>query len=73
MIEIPQYFAQIDADNIVTDIAVVQRAYLDANPERYTGIWVETFVNVPGKTYAGPGFIYDYDTKDFTAPPFVEA
>ena len=73
MIEIPQYFAQIDADNIVTDIAVVQRAYLDANPDRYTGIWVETFVNVPGKTYAGPGFIYDYDTKDFTAPPIVEA
>lgn len=71
MSEIPQYFAQIDADNIVTDVAVVQREYLDANPDRYTGTWVETFVNLPNKTYAGIGFIYDPATKDFSAPPFT--
>lgn len=69
MNEIPQYFAQIDADNIVTDVAVVQREYLDANPERYTGTWVETFVNLPNKTYAGIGFIYDPATQNFSAPP----
>lgn len=69
MSEIPQYFAQIDADNIVTDIAVVQREYLDANPDRYTGTWVETFINLPNKTYAGIGFIYDPATQDFSAPP----
>tara|TARA_R110000868_G_scaffold173093_1_gene409138 strand:+ start:1510 stop:1737 length:228 start_codon:yes stop_codon:yes gene_type:complete len=71
MSEIPQYFAQIDADNIVTDVAVVQRDYLDANPDRYTGTWVETFVNLPNKTYAGIGFIYDPATKDFHAPPYI--
>ena len=69
MNEIPQYFAQIDADNIVTDVAVVQRAFLEANPDRYTGTWVETFINLPNKTYAGIGFIYDPETQDFSAPP----
>lgn len=72
MSEIPQYFAQIDADNIVTDIAVVQRDYLDANPDRYLGTWVETFINLPNKTYAGIGMIYDSVTKDFHAPPVVD-
>ena len=69
MSEIPQYFAQINDDNIVTDVAVVQRAYLDANPDRYTGTWVETFINLPNKTYAGIGFIYDPATQNFSAPP----
>jgi hypothetical protein len=68
MTEIPQYFAQVDANNIVTDVAVVQREYLEANPERYLGTWVETFVNLPNKTYAGIGFIYDPIAKDFSAP-----
>ncbi len=68
MSEIPQYFAQIDDNNVVTDVAVVQREFLDANPDRYIGTWVETFVNLPNKTYAGIGFIYDPKTKDFSAP-----
>ena len=68
MTEIPQYFAQVDANNIVTDVAVVQREYLEANPDRYPGIWVETFINLPNKTYAGIGFIYDPIDKDFLAP-----
>jgi len=63
-----QYFAQINDNNIVTDIAVVHRDFLDANPERYTGTWVETFFDLPNKTYAGIGFTYDPVTKDFTAP-----
>jgi hypothetical protein len=71
MNEIPQYFAQIDDNNIVTDVAVVQREFLDANPERYTGTWVETFVNLPNKTYAGIGFIYDPAKKDFNAPEYT--
>ena len=69
---VAQYFAQIDADNIVTDIAVVQRDYLDANPDRYPNTWVETFINLPNKTYAGIGFIYDPIAKDFSAPPVVD-
>jgi hypothetical protein len=64
-----QYFAQIDANNVVTHVAVVQQDFLEANPDRYTGTWVETFIGVEGTTYAGLGFIYDPATKNFTAPP----
>jgi len=59
------YFAQLDDNNIVTAIAVVERAFLDANPERYPGRWVETFFNLPNKTYAGVGCTYDENTHDF--------
>jgi hypothetical protein len=41
---------------------------LEANPERYTGTWVETFFDTAGKTYAGIDFTYDEATKDFVAP-----
>ena len=64
-----QFFAQIDNNNIVTDVRVVTREFLEANPERYTGRWVETFFDTAGKTYAGIGFIYDETTQDFTPPP----
>ena len=68
---IRQFFAQINADNIVTNVHVVTQEFIDANPERYSGTWVETFFNNPNKTYAGIGFTYDYDTQDFVAP-YVE-
>jgi hypothetical protein len=64
----PQYFAQIDDNNIVTQVAVVTRAFLNENPDRYPGTWVETFEDLPNKTYAGIGYTYDETTKDFTAP-----
>ncbi len=67
-----QYFAQIDDNNVVTHVAVVQRDFLEANPERYSGTWVETFFDSPNKTYAGIGFTYDPATQDFTAPPVPE-
>jgi hypothetical protein len=63
-----QYFAQIDDNNVVTHIAVVQREFLEANPDRYTGRWVETFFDTEGKTYAGVGFTYDEVSEDFVAP-----
>lgn len=63
-----QYFAQINDDNVVTHIAVVQREFLEANPQRYTGRWVETFFDTAGKQYAGIGFTYDEATEDFVAP-----
>ena len=66
---VAQYFAQLNDNNIVTKVAVVQREFLEANPERYQGVWVETFFDTEGKTYAGVGFTYDYDTQDFTPPP----
>ena len=71
---IHQYFAQIDDNNNVTNVAVVTAEFMAANPERYEGNWVETFIDVAGKTYAGIGYIYDPVTQDFVqplAPPFV--
>lgn len=62
------FFAQLDANNVVIDVHCVTQEFLEANPDRYQGVWVETFFNTEGKTYAGIGFTYDYDTQDFTAP-----
>jgi len=69
MSNIPQYFAQIDDNNICLQVAVVTRLFLEENPERYPGTWVETFVDLPNKTYAAPGYIYDPVAKDFSPPP----
>lgn len=66
---VAQYFAQIDQNNVVIDVAVVQREFLEANPDRYTGTWVETFFNTAAKTYAGIGYTYSYETQDFMPPP----
>ncbi len=63
------YFAQINDDNIVVDVHVVTAEFMAENPERYLGVWVETFYDDPNKTYAGVGYTYDFDTQDFTAPP----
>jgi hypothetical protein len=65
---IAQYFAQIDENNVVIDMAVTTREFMMENPDRYPGTWVETFLNVPGKTYAGVNYIYDPETHDFIMP-----
>ncbi len=59
-----QYFAQV-TDGIVTDVRVVSADFMAANPERYPGIWIETFI-AEGKTYAGLG--YTWNGTDFVAP-----
>jgi hypothetical protein len=69
---VAQYFAQINENNIVTSVHVVQQEFLEANPQRYTGTWVETFFDTAGKTYAGVGYTYSYDTQDFTPPLPIE-
>ena len=69
---VAQYFAQIDDNNVVTSVHVVQQEFLEANPERYSGTWVETFFDTAGKTYAGIGYTYDEATQDFVAPPSPE-
>lgn len=66
-----QNFAQIDEYNVCTYICVVTKEFLDANPERYPGRWVETFAHTEGKQYAGVGFTYDEATQDFF-PPVIE-
>ena len=63
-----QFFAQINEDNIVTDVHCVIQEFLEANPERYPGTWVETFFDTAGKTYADIGYTYDEVTEDFVAP-----
>jgi hypothetical protein len=68
---VPQYFAQLDSNNVVLAVHVVTAEYMAENPSRYSGVWVETFINLPNKTYAGVGFTYDPMTQDFTAPPYV--
>ncbi len=66
-----QYFAQINENNIVVHVAVVQREFLEANPERYTGTWVETFFDKADKQYAGIGYEYLPATQNFRSPqPF---
>ena len=69
---IPQYFAQLDDTNVVVDIAVVTHLFMQKNPDRYPGTWIETFVDVPGKTYAGVGYTYDPETNNFIPPPPIE-
>jgi hypothetical protein len=63
-----QYFAQIDENNVVIDMAVTTTEFMAENPERYQGVWVETFLDVEGKTYAGVDYTYDPATQDFTEP-----
>jgi len=65
----PQYFAQLNDDNIVINVAVVTRLFMEENPERYPGTWIETFVNLPNKTYAGIG--YTWNGTDFVPPTVV--
>jgi len=66
---VPQYFAQIDETNTVISVHVVTAQFMAENPERYTGTWIETFVNLPNKTYAGVG--YTWNGTDFV-PPTVD-
>ena len=64
-----QYFAQLNGNNVVIDIAVVTAEFMADNPDRYPGRWVETFFDTAGKTYAGIGYIYDEESDDFVASP----
>ena len=69
------YWAELDTENIVTQVITgVDDATIDGIP---TGEWysiflgkpcVETFINRDDKTYAGIGYLYSYETKDFTQP-----
>ena len=60
-----QYFAQLNAENIVIDVHCVTAEFMAENPERYSGLWVETFFDAPEKQYAGIGYEYLPATKNF--------
>jgi hypothetical protein len=59
------YFAQV-TDGVVTRVAVVSAEFMAENPDRYPGEWIETFIDVEGKTYAGLG--YTWNGTDFASP-----
>jgi len=63
------YYAQL-VDNIVTEVIAVNDEVADGAQFAHDllgGIWVQTFIDNPDKTYAGIGYTYDYATQDFTA------
>lgn len=62
---VQQYFAELDNNNCVINVHVVTQEFLNANPDRYPGVYAETFVDLEGKTYAGIGYFYDPNTQDF--------
>lgn len=63
-----RYFAEIKNDT-VQRVIVIESATL-AN-QLFGGTWVETFVDSIGKNYAGIGYRYHADKKNFSAPrPF---
>lgn len=62
------FFAQLDDNNRVLAVHCVTQEFIDENPDRYPGTWVQTYSDVEGKTYAGVGFTYDPKTDNFTAP-----
>jgi hypothetical protein len=64
-----QYFAQV-TNGVVTNVAVTTTEFMEENPERYLGEWIETFLDVPGKTYAGVGYLWN--GTDFVLPPSDE-
>jgi hypothetical protein len=69
---VAQYFAQLDENNVVINVHVVTAEFMTANPDRYQGTWVETFVDNPNKQYAGIGYTYDADLNEFVPPPPIE-
>jgi hypothetical protein len=64
------YYAQI-VDNIVTEVIVVNDDVPDGAQfchDTFGGVWVQTYMDNPTKTYAGIGYTYDPITQDFIAP-----
>lgn len=62
------YFAQIDSNNVVTQVIVADQDFVSTQP----GTWVETDINgVSPKNYAGIGMTWRSDLNGFISPsPF---
>jgi len=57
------YFAQLDENNIVTQVIVADQSFVDS----IGGTWVETFMD-SDKKYAGIGDTYDATRDAFISP-----
>ncbi len=67
------YFAEL-VDDTVTQVIVVNDDITDGAQfchDLLGGVWAETVIDDPNKTYAGVGYKYDPITDNFIAPqPF---
>ena len=64
------YYAQI-VNDIVTEVIVVNDDVPNGAQfchDLLGGVWVQTFIDDPNKTYAGVNYTYDLTTQDFIAP-----
>ena len=72
------HWAKIENGTVV-QVNVVEDDFIQANPDRYTGLWVKTSYNTNGgvhqlggtplrKNYAGIGYTYD-EQRDAFIPP----
>lgn len=72
------HWAKVE-NGIVVQVNVVEDDFIQANPDRYTGLWVKTSYNTYGgvhklggtplrKNYAGIGYTYD-EQRDAFIPP----
>ena len=74
--ELIGYYAELDENNIVTQVitGVPPTELIEGIPaaewySNFTGVTcVPTYMNLPNKTYAGIGYIYDPVTQDFIEP-----
>jgi len=57
------YFAQLDENNIVTQVIVADKSFVDS----IGGTWAETFMD-SDKNYAGIGYTYDATRDAFISP-----
>jgi hypothetical protein len=62
------YFAQLDENNIVTQVIVADQAFVDS----IGGTWQETFMDA-AKKYAGIGDTYDATRDAFISPKPYES
>ena len=73
------HFAQIDENNIVTNVIVAEQDFIDSGAVGDPSKWVQTSYNTQGgvhklggtplrKNYAGIGYIYDSGRDAFIPP-----
>ena len=56
------YFAQLE-NNLVLQVRVVEKSFMAENPNRYSGEWVEVFLNGDDvRLMASPGDTYNSAT-----------
>lgn len=65
------HWAEIDDDNKVLRVTYGEGADEETHQwliDRLGGIWVRTYYDTPGQTYAGAGYTWDPQTGDFIPP-----